>query len=436
MASSIEYVHKDLAKLVVKHGDIDVPGVVQLHSRAIINICVFQTSDAQASRGRRHNTSSSGSQQVVPNAEIAEGKNLRLQTMIVDAVDGSIFDQAQPNVSISVSDRPYTCIGSTVQEVLVGLGDMSSSYFAGLDLALLSMRKGEESIFAATHRLGYALCSSDIIFKLTVAEVYGEIELVAPRKITKHIVHRPIEPVPDAYGFLTPVYGGQAIFLLSEIDRFTEKPIKGAGETVEIGGPDVPEWKTEALMSMQAGEYSTVRIESGAVYKLRLKEFTNPEPPRTIAKLREKIDQLKKSGNDLISRKHSRAHVRYQAGLFWLKLMQPRLIPKPDQDPESVAQLMELESLLEGNLSHALLEEGLYESAIDHATRALSLNAKAFKNYFRRAKAKKGLRQFQAAIADLNRAEDVLESLKILRESSEWKSIDDVRFEIDCEMSA
>jgi hypothetical protein len=435
MAASIEYLHKDLAKVVVEDGDVNVPGVVQLHSRINIQLCVFQTSDAQASQGRRHHSGSNSS----ASPSHAVENNARLTTMIVDALEGNIFDKAQPNVAISVStsDIPYTCVGNTVQEVLVGLGDMTSSHFCGLDMALLSMRKGETSIFAVTHRLGYTQSSSDIVFKITVAEVYSEIELVAPRKLTKHVVVRPADPAPDAYGFLTPVYGGTATCQVLEIHRFTEKLTNRGEEVVEIGGPDVPEWKTIALMTMQAGEFATVRIaETGAVHKLRLKAFNNPEPPRTVALLLDKIGQLKSSGNELKNRRHPRAHVRYEAGLFWLRLVQPRLLPQPEQDPESAAQLSEIESLLEGNLAQALLDEGAFEASIDHATRALHINPKAYKNYFRRAKAKKNLRQFQAAIADLNRAENILESLKIAPGLTEWKLIDDVRFEIDCEMSA
>lgn len=428
----LEYIHKGLVRLMVESGDLSVPGVVQTNSRATIKLCVFQTQDAQASQGKRHHHSSTGSHE--PAADTSE----RLESMIRDVMEGNLFAKPQLGLAVAVatSNIPYVCTGVATHDVVVGAGDMASSHFPALDMALLSMRKGDVCVFAASRRLGYTRSQSDLVFEITVNDVYNEIELVAPRRITKHIVRRQPESTPDSYGFLSPVYGGTAKIAVFEVHRFTDTPTAPVKEEVEIGGPDVPEWKTAALLTMQAGEFATVRVsETGATYKVQLQQFINPEPPRTIPQLAEKISQLKQSGNDLISKRHPRAHVRYEAGMYWLRLMLPRLLPNPEANPAGADQLQELEALLEGNLAQAFLAEGSFDSAIDHASRALELRPQGFKNFFRRAKAKKALRQLQSAIMDLNKAESVLEEIKTPLNSQEWKIIQELRFEIDCEMS-
>jgi hypothetical protein len=425
----IELIHKDLAKLLLRAGDADFPGAIQLHSRANVKLCIFQTGDVPSDYSVGNAMASATS----------SSSDSRLAVMIRDGSEGTLFDAPTPNVAVTVptSNIPYVCVGEATQELLVGAGDLNSVHFAALDMALLSMRKGETSIFAARRKLGYTSFGNwggdDLIFKVEVVEVSNEIDLLPPRQITKHVIRRPSDPETDAYGFQSPVYGSTAKCIVMEVHRFTEKLGGRREETVEVGGPDTPDWETVALMNMQAGEFATVRVAStGSIFKIRLMDFTNPEPPRTIDKLLEKMNGLKISGNLMIESKSPRAYVRYEAALYWMRLMRPRLLPDLSLNPTAAAQLQELEAILEGNISQVHLNNGKFEEALAHAAKAVAVDPKRYKNFFRRAKAKKGLRQYQEALLDLNRAQTILEAMQIATDSPEWKDIDEERFDIDC----
>lgn len=422
-----ELVHKDVLKRLLQSSS---DASVQLYSRATVSLSVFTCDD-------------SGSPQ---ESTFQPARCHSLEQLLADADTLKLFaNNASPPLpgysvaSPSMQGVVYRSMGQAdALETIVGEGDVASPSLPALDIALQTMKKGETAMFAARAKHGYSREEvGDLVFHVHVREVYPEVDLTVglpPRQITKHVVLAAANPSRDAHGQSMPLYGATVDCIVINVHPFTEKPLVRQNLTVEVGGVDHEQWLDTALRSMCEKELATVRVAStGAIYKVRVNAFKNLELPRSPDALLRRVEDLKQNGNELFLKRHRRTAARYEAALYWIHYAKSALTSQVSSDKAFAAKLRDLELALEGNLSQIHLNDKKYSLACDHASNAIRIDPQAFKNIFRRAKAKRGLKLYQEALLDLNRAQLVMEDLKIHTDSPDWKALDDERTELEGE---
>lgn len=326
---------------------------------------------------------------------------------------------------------------TTVTEVVVGSGsNLSSSLFAGLDIALLSMALGEKSWFVISGTYGQTLDVDqqphDMIVEVTVDSVNPEIDLTPPlRHITKYLNFPASTVAVDSYGLVCPTYGATVECVVTEIHPFNRTFLPKRNLKFVVGGPESEAWVDTAVMSMHLKELSTIHVAaSGSMFKVRLNGFQNVPPPTSFDALVAQIDEWKAKGNALFTQGHKKTAVCYSAALHIMGLYRVTFAGG-DQVKES--RLRSMEAVLEGNLTQSLLNNKQYSDALFHASRAIELDGSVCKYYFRRAKANRGLKRYNDATMDLGRALATLEERKESPENTEWKMIENERTELEIE---